>query len=91
MTTDELKNRQDRLRAGRRHAEIEVDRTDHVQPRGILFVADSANATIYAIDLRDTEAPSRSQPVEVDNLDVRLAAYMACTRDDILIRDMSVG
>ncbi len=59
-------------------------------PEGILFVADNVGATINAIDVRDAGAASKSRPIDVDNLDTRLAAYLGCSRDDVLIRDMAV-
>lgn len=90
MTTDELKSAATGYGLAVGTPRLKSIGPITFSPDGILFVADSAAATIYAIDVRDTEAPSQSQPVEVDNLDVRLAAYMACTRDDIIIRDMAV-
>jgi hypothetical protein len=90
MTTDELKTGRTGYGLAVGTPRLKSIGPITFSPDGILFVADSANATIYAIDVGDTESPSQSRPVEVDNLDVRLAAYTACTRDDILIRDMAV-
>ena len=59
-------------------------------PEGILFVADNVGATIFAIDVRDSSSASKSDPIDVDNLDTRLAAYLGCSRDDLFIRDMAV-
>lgn len=58
-------------------------------PEGILFVADNVGATIFAIDVRDSSA-SKADPIDVDNLDTRLAAYLGCSRNDLFIRDMAV-
>lgn len=60
-------------------------------PDGILFVADNATATIFAIDLGDADAASGTHQVNVDNLDTRLAAYLGCSRDDVSVRDMAVN
>jgi len=59
-------------------------------PDGILFVADNAGATIYALGLDVADAVGEPRPIEVDRLDTRLAAYLGCAREDVLIRDMSV-
>lgn len=90
MTTDELKTARTDYGLAVGTPRLRSIGPITFSPDGILFVADSANATIYAIDVGDCDPPSQSRPVEVDNLDVRLAAYTACTREDILIRDMAV-
>ena len=59
-------------------------------PEGILFVADNVGATIFAIDVGAAGAASATGPIDVDNLDTRLAAYLGCARDDVFIRDMTV-
>jgi hypothetical protein len=59
-------------------------------PEGILFVADNLGATIFAIDVGDAGAASEPSPIDVDNLDTRLAAYLGCSRQDVFIRDMAV-
>jgi hypothetical protein len=60
-------------------------------PETILFVADNARATIFAIDLgaaSDTSIDATPKPIE--NIDSRLAAYLGCPREDVHIRDMAV-
>jgi hypothetical protein len=59
-------------------------------PDGILFVADNANATILAIDVGDADTVTEAQPLDMDQLDTRLAAYLGCAREDVVIRDMAV-
>ncbi|MBM2809770.1 MAG: hypothetical protein HW416_529 [Chloroflexi bacterium] len=59
-------------------------------PDGILFVADNLGASIFAIDVDDTDATRDARPVNVENLDTRLAAYLGCAREDIFIKDMAV-
>jgi len=57
-------------------------------PDGVLFVADNVRAGIVAIDLCDDE---REVAVpEIANLDERLAAFLGCARDDVVIRDLAV-
>ena len=57
-------------------------------PDGILFVADNANAKIVALDVGGGDPVPA--PINVDNLDARLASYLGCGVADIHIRDMAV-
>src|SRR5215471_5005803 len=57
-------------------------------PDGILFVADNASASIFAIAVDDPDAGAG--PIEVDHLDTRLAALLGCAEDDVVIRDLAV-
>jgi hypothetical protein len=59
-------------------------------PEGILFVADILGATIFAIDIGDADSADEQRTIDVDKIDTRLAAYLGCGREDILIRDMAV-
>jgi hypothetical protein len=59
-------------------------------PEGILFVADNLGAAIFAIAVGDSEAAGGEHVINVENLDTPLAAYLGCSRDDVLIRDMAV-
>src|ERR1700730_7540908 len=60
-------------------------------PDGILFIADNASATIFAIDVdASSDASFAAEPVEIANLDGRLAAYLGCPREDVHIRDLAV-
>ncbi len=60
-------------------------------PGDVLFVADNASATVFAVDVADrgTQAVG-AEPFDLDNLDTRLAAFLGCDRDDVGIRDMAV-
>jgi len=58
-------------------------------PDGILFVADSDAATIFAIETGDAPA-AEAKALDIENLDTRLAAYLGCPREDVHIRDMAV-
>ncbi len=58
-------------------------------PDGILFVADNVRATVSAIDVADGDQHDGA-PLTVEHLDARLAAFLGCTRDDLVIRDMAV-
>jgi hypothetical protein len=59
-------------------------------PDGILFVADNLGATIFAIDVDEAGAAQETRPIEVDNLDTRLAAFLGCASEDVFIKDMAV-
>lgn len=59
-------------------------------PDGILFIADNVAATIFAVDVGDDATASETRPLNVENLDTRLAAYLGCSRDDVWVRDMAV-
>ena len=59
-------------------------------PDGILFVADNMGASIFAFDVGDAGKITTTRPVDVDELDARLAAYLGCPKADVLIRDMAV-
>ena len=59
-------------------------------PDGILFVADNARARIVAIDLGEEGGRPR-QPIDVDDLDVRLAALLGCELSDVDVRDLAVN
>lgn len=59
-------------------------------PDGILFAADNSSATIFAIDVADTDAPATHHALNVEDLDGRLAAYLGCGTEDVAIRDMAV-
>ncbi len=59
-------------------------------PDGVLFVADNVNAAIFALDTRDDTAGSQPVPLNIDALDTRLAAYLGCDRQDVLIKAMTV-
>jgi hypothetical protein len=59
-------------------------------PDGILFAADNTAGVIFAIDVLDDERPEATQPINVEGLDTRLAAYLGCPRENVVIRDMAV-
>jgi len=59
-------------------------------PEGILFVGDNVGAAIFAIDVGDADVASEQRETNVENLDIALAAYLGCSRDDVFIRDMAV-
>lgn len=55
---------------------------------GTLFLADPAGSAIYAIDVADKFRDDTKTGVKIDNVDVKIAAALGTTRDDIHIVDM---
>jgi hypothetical protein len=56
-------------------------------PDGILFAADSTGASVFAIHIGET---TESAPVNLDNVDTRLAGYLGCPSEDVAIRGLAV-
>jgi hypothetical protein len=60
-------------------------------PEGILFVGDSANASVYALDTNDQTPATGAAKVEVAGLNSKIAAMLGTTADQILINDVAVN
>ena len=60
-------------------------------PNGILFVGDSVQASIFAIDTEDTKAASSGAQVDVPGLNEKIAALAGTTPDQILVNDVKVN
>ncbi|MGZ4757375.1 MAG: hypothetical protein ACXWA9_20935, partial [Acidimicrobiia bacterium] len=59
-------------------------------PDDVLFVADNVRATITALDVADDGPGAGDDAFDVDDLDTKLAAFLGCNVDDVVIRDMDV-
>ena len=59
-------------------------------PDGILFVGDSAGATIYALDTGD-RTPSKAAKLNISALNEKIAGMLGSTPDQILINDLQVN
>jgi hypothetical protein len=59
-------------------------------PDDVLFVADNMRATITALDVADDGPTAGDDAFEVDDLDTKLAAFLGCNVDDVVIRDLDV-
>ncbi len=59
-------------------------------PGDILFVADNVRATITAVDVADAGDAATVGPFELDDVDTRLAAFLGCDANDVVIRDLAV-
>lgn len=60
-------------------------------PDGILFLGDSRNATIYAMDTKDVGRVDKPAAVEIRNVDQKIAALLGTKPENITIRDMAVN
>ncbi len=59
-------------------------------PNGVLFIGDSAAASILAVETGDTTAHAAS-PVEVKGVNEKIAAMLGTTPDQIMIQDVAVN
>ena len=59
-------------------------------PDGILFVADNASASIFALGFGPAGPAPDSPAFAIEDLDARLASRLGCARADVSIRDMAV-
>lgn len=60
-------------------------------PEGILFIGDSKNASVYAIDTKDRVLNENAEKVNIENLDTKIAASLGTTTDNIRVTDMAVN
>ena len=60
-------------------------------PPGILFVGDSVGASLVAIDTGDTKAAPAPVKINVDGLDVKIAAMVGIAPDQLVINDVIVN
>jgi hypothetical protein len=59
-------------------------------PDGVLFVADSASATIHAIDVGASGTASGAEPFDLERVDERVASYLGAAVGDVAIHDIAV-
>lgn len=60
-------------------------------PEGILFIGDSKNAVIYAINTNDNEIIEKSVEFNIEGFDEKVAATLGTTADNIEITDLAVN
>lgn len=60
-------------------------------PEGILFIADTKSAAIFAVATGDTKPASDSKPLKVDGINQKIAALLGTSAEQILIDDMAVN
>ncbi len=59
-------------------------------PAGILFLADSMAATVFAVDVADPGAAGGAGPFDLEDVDARVSSFLGCEPGDITIKDMAV-
>src|ERR1700758_4018925 len=59
-------------------------------PAGILFVADNAAATVFAVDVADPGPAGAAEPFDLADVDARVGSFLGCEPGDITIKDMAV-
>ena len=60
-------------------------------PEGILFIGDSKSASVFAIDTKDTDRLEKAAPVEIKNIDQKIAAFLGTEAKNITIQDLKVN
>lgn len=60
-------------------------------PEGILFLGDSQNAAIYALNTKDTQASSEVGEINIGEFDKKIASSLGTTPENIKIVDMAVN
>jgi hypothetical protein len=60
-------------------------------PEGILFIADTKSAAVIAVATGDTSPAGSSKVVKVEGINLKLAALLGTTAEEILIEDMAVN
>src|SRR4051794_19735682 len=62
-----------------------------IGPDGVLFVGDSAGASIYALDVNDKAAAKSGGSLEVKGINEKIAAMLGTAADQIAINDVVVN
>src|SRR3954453_20477605 len=62
-----------------------------IGPDGVLFVGDSAGASIYALDVNDRAAAKSGGSLEVKAINEKIAAMLGIAADQIAINDVAVN
>lgn len=60
-------------------------------PEGILFIGDSKNAMVVAIDTKDNVAADAPKEVKMAKVDQQIATLLGTTAEEITIHDMAVN
>lgn len=60
-------------------------------PNGILFIGDGRSASVFAIDTKDGIMVEKAPPVEIKNIDQKIAALLGTDVANITIQDIAVN
>ncbi|HMH34257.1 MAG TPA: hypothetical protein VK543_14565 [Puia sp.] len=58
---------------------------------GILFIGDSKSAAVFAIETNDVEPVEKAAPVDIKNIDQKIAAFLGTEAKNISIQDLKVN
>jgi hypothetical protein len=59
-------------------------------PAGILFLADNLAAKVFAVDVADPGPAAGAEPFDLEDVGVRVGAFLGCDAADVDIRDIAV-
>lgn len=81
------------LTAGFTYGNPEIASINHMSfgPEGILFLGDSKNAAIYALDTQDTQGSAAVDEINISGFDKKIASSLGTTIENIKISDMAVN
>src|SRR5436190_17524239 len=60
-------------------------------PDGVLFVGDSLQGIIFAIDTQDKQPPASAVKIDIKGINGKIAAMLGTEPDQILINDLKVN
>lgn len=60
-------------------------------PEGILFIGDSKNAAVYALDTKDMTSINKAPAINIEDFDVKIADALGTKPENIKITDMAVN
>jgi hypothetical protein len=58
---------------------------------GVLFIGDSKSASVFAIDTKDVASIEKAEPVDVKNIDQKIASFLGTEAKNITIQDIKVN
>jgi hypothetical protein len=60
-------------------------------PDGVLFIGDGKSATVFAIDTKDAALVEKPNPIDIKNIDQKIAALLGTEVKNITIQDIAVN
>ena len=54
-------------------------------PSGVLFIGDSQNSTVFAVDTKDAKKSASAMTYDVKNIDSKIAEALGTTKENISI------
>lgn len=69
--------------------ELKSARALTFSPEGILFIGDSMGGAVFAVDVKDTTKDTEGKPVEIKEIDKKIASLLGITPDAVVINDIA--